>query len=239
MCGRLRRRLDRAACPEAGRARGRRGRGAADARDDRLAGAVRARPATARRAGPRDRSAGGVGHIAVQLAGWAGADVVADCPADLVFDTTGTVRPDGAARYVTIVDKTDDGIYFVVEPHGDQLAEAARVGLRPQVDSVFRPSRWRPHSIGSRRGAKLARSYCVSTTAESAARRGQRPVGFAAWLDLATRYGQLDDGLDASEGPGPADEQVEVRATTGFGDITIRREAQRSDEPLSRGRDHE
>ncbi|HUA07324.1 MAG TPA: DUF4097 family beta strand repeat-containing protein [Solirubrobacteraceae bacterium] len=63
--------------------------------------------------------------------------------------------------------------------------------------------------------------------------------GLAAWLDLDTSYGHVNNGLDASEGPGSADEQVEVRARTGFGDITIRREAQPSDKLLSAGRDHE
>jgi DUF4097 and DUF4098 domain-containing protein YvlB len=63
--------------------------------------------------------------------------------------------------------------------------------------------------------------------------------GVAAWLDLDTKYGHVHNGLDAAEGPGSADEHVEVRARTGFGDITIRRESQRSDELLSKGRNHE
>ena len=63
--------------------------------------------------------------------------------------------------------------------------------------------------------------------------------GVAAWLDLDTRYGHVHNGLDATEGPGSADEQVEVRARTGFGDITIRRDAQRNGELVSGGRDHE
>jgi DUF4097 and DUF4098 domain-containing protein YvlB len=63
--------------------------------------------------------------------------------------------------------------------------------------------------------------------------------GVAAWLDLHTRYGHVHNGLDATEGPGSGDEQVEVRASTGFGDITIRREAPRGDDLLSTGRDHE
>jgi NADPH:quinone reductase-like Zn-dependent oxidoreductase len=80
---------------------------------------------------------GGVGHIAVQLAAWAGAEVVDDAPADLAFDTAGTVRPDGVARYVTVADATEDGIYFVVEPRGDELAEVARVPLQVEIDSVY------------------------------------------------------------------------------------------------------
>jgi DUF4097 and DUF4098 domain-containing protein YvlB len=63
--------------------------------------------------------------------------------------------------------------------------------------------------------------------------------GVAAWLDLDTSYGHVHNGLDATEGPGSTDEQVEVRARTGFGDITIRREAKRSDRVLSGGSDGE
>jgi hypothetical protein len=63
--------------------------------------------------------------------------------------------------------------------------------------------------------------------------------GVAAWLDLDTHYGHVHNGLDATEGPGSADEQVEVRARTGFGDITIRREIQHDEEPDSEGTNHE
>ena len=63
--------------------------------------------------------------------------------------------------------------------------------------------------------------------------------GVAAWLDLDTHYGHVHNGLDATEGPGAADEQVEVRARTGFGDITIRRDIQRGEELRSEGRNHE
>ena len=63
--------------------------------------------------------------------------------------------------------------------------------------------------------------------------------GVAAWLDLDTRYGNVHNGLEAAEGPGSADQQVEVRARTGFGDITIRRQAKTGDELLSGATDHE
>ncbi|HTX13014.1 MAG TPA: DUF4097 family beta strand repeat-containing protein [Solirubrobacteraceae bacterium] len=63
--------------------------------------------------------------------------------------------------------------------------------------------------------------------------------GVAAWLDLSTGFGHVHNGLDAADGPGSADEQVEVRAKTGFGDITIRREAERGTELLSAGAEYE
>ncbi len=45
----------------------------------------------------------------------------------------------------------------------------------------------------------------------------------AAWLDLHTSYGQLDNDLDASGPPPPGADTVQVRARTGYGDIAIRR----------------
>lgn len=47
--------------------------------------------------------------------------------------------------------------------------------------------------------------------------------GTAAWLDVDTKYGTVRSDLDAAEGPGKADETVEVRARTNFGDIVVRR----------------
>ncbi len=49
------------------------------------------------------------------------------------------------------------------------------------------------------------------------------PDGTAAWLDLQTGFGQLQNTLDDTRPPQPGDETVEVRARTGSGDITIRR----------------
>lgn len=47
--------------------------------------------------------------------------------------------------------------------------------------------------------------------------------GSAAWLDVSTQYGKVHNSLDAQGGPGQADETVEVRARTSYGDIIIRR----------------
>ena len=48
------------------------------------------------------------------------------------------------------------------------------------------------------------------------------PDGTAAWLDLSTGYGRLHNELNAVGPPTPDDDTVEVRARSGYGDITIR-----------------
>ncbi len=49
------------------------------------------------------------------------------------------------------------------------------------------------------------------------------PDGTAAFLDLGTGYGQVRNDLDRSGPPGPGETTVEVRAKSGYGDITINR----------------
>jgi len=47
--------------------------------------------------------------------------------------------------------------------------------------------------------------------------------GVAAWLDLQTKFGHVRNELEAAESPGATEDTVEVRANTGFGDITVHR----------------
>jgi hypothetical protein len=47
--------------------------------------------------------------------------------------------------------------------------------------------------------------------------------GVAAWLDLSTGFGRVRNDLDSADAPPPGEDAVEVRARTGYGDITIRR----------------
>ena len=85
-------------------------------------------------------ASGGVGHIAVQLARHAGATVVENGRADLVFDTRGGDVP-AADRVVTIAEEMPGATYFIVEPDHEQLLELRTLvdagELRVEVDSVF------------------------------------------------------------------------------------------------------
>ncbi len=47
--------------------------------------------------------------------------------------------------------------------------------------------------------------------------------GTAAWLEVNTAFGQVRNQLDSATRPGDADDTVEVRGRTSYGDITIRR----------------
>ncbi len=47
--------------------------------------------------------------------------------------------------------------------------------------------------------------------------------GVAAWLDLKTGFGNVQNDLQASGRPTQDEEAVDVRARTSYGDITIRR----------------
>jgi NADPH:quinone reductase-like Zn-dependent oxidoreductase len=85
-------------------------------------------------------AAGGVGHVAVQLARHAGATVVESGPAELVFDTRGGEVPAGE-RVVTVAEELPGATYFVVEPDRRQLTELTALvdagELRVEVDSAF------------------------------------------------------------------------------------------------------
>ena len=47
--------------------------------------------------------------------------------------------------------------------------------------------------------------------------------GVAAWLELHTKFGQVQNDLDTAEDPGPSEGTVEVRASTSYGDILVHR----------------
>jgi DUF4097 and DUF4098 domain-containing protein YvlB len=77
-------------------------------------------------------------------------------------------------------------------------------------------------AAGSVRIGEVVRGSVVLETSAGQLEVGVRE-GSAAWLDVSTLHGSVRSSLDPSEGPGPAEETVEVRARTSSGDIVIRR----------------
>lgn len=69
---------------------------------------------------------------------------------------------------------------------------------------------------------EVERGAVVAQTAYGKVGVGVRD-GVAAWLDLNTGFGHVVSALDAAGEPEPGQDTVEVRARSGFGDITIRR----------------
>ena len=47
--------------------------------------------------------------------------------------------------------------------------------------------------------------------------------GVAAWLELKTSFGNVRNELEAADRPASGEDAVEVRARTGYGDITVHR----------------
>jgi hypothetical protein len=64
-----------------------------------------------------------------------------------------------------------------------------------------------------------------SVSAETACGRIDVGVlaGVAAWLDLDTHFGDVQNGLDTAEPPLPGAKTVDVRARTSFGDVSVGR----------------
>lgn len=75
---------------------------------------------------------------------------------------------------------------------------------------------------GRVRIGEVVRGAVVAQSAFGTIEIGVRD-GVPAWLDLDTKFGTVQNDLDAGERPGPAEEAVEIHARTTMGDITIHR----------------
>lgn len=75
---------------------------------------------------------------------------------------------------------------------------------------------------GNIRIGEVVRGSVAIQTASGELEVGIRK-GTAALLDVRSHFGSVRNSLDATTGPAPSDETVEVRARTSHGDIVIRR----------------
>jgi hypothetical protein len=128
--------------------------------------------------------------------------------------TLGVGRIDGAA-----VIKNSNGDTALGEVAGDLRVNAANG--RVSVDSAAATAAVKTAKGDIEIGA-VARGTVVAQTAYGKVGVGVRD-GVAAWLDLDTGFGNVINDLEASGRPEPGRDTVEVKARSGFGDITIRR----------------
>ena len=121
---------------------------------------------------------------------------------------------DGAA-----VIKNSNGDTRIGEVTGDLRVKAAngRISV-DQADAAVTVKT----ANGDVRLGEVARGAVVAETAAGTVEVGVRD-GVPAWLDLNTRFGNVQNDLEATDRPEPGEDAVDVRARTSFGDITVRR----------------
>ncbi|MET0887266.1 MAG: DUF4097 family beta strand repeat-containing protein [Mycetocola sp.] len=121
---------------------------------------------------------------------------------------------DGAA-----VVKNSNGDTRIGEVTGDLRVKAAngRISV-DQADAAVTAKT----ANGDVRLGEVARGAAVAETAAGTVEVGVRD-GVAAWLDLNTRFGNVQNDLEASGPPEPGEDPVDVRARTSWGDIIVRR----------------
>ncbi|GGP16954.1 DUF4097 domain-containing protein [Nonomuraea glycinis] len=94
--------------------------------------------------------------------------------------------------------------------HGDSTVDRALAGVVAKT------------SYGSVRIGEVVSGSVVMETTGGGLELGIRE-GSAAWLDVSSQYGTVDVSLDPTDEPGRAEQVVEVRAQTAYGDIVIHR----------------
>jgi DUF4097 and DUF4098 domain-containing protein YvlB len=134
-----------------------------------------------------------------------------------VTTNSGAVRIDSIDGAAVV--KNSNGDTWIGDVTGDLRASSANGNIT--VDQA-RAGVVAKTANGDVRLDEVARGVITVQTA-----RGRVEIGVvdgvAAWLDLNTGFGRVNNGLDDAPQPEAGDDTVEVRARTAFGDITISR----------------
>jgi hypothetical protein len=115
--------------------------------------------------------------------------------------------------------KNGNGDTWIGELTGESRVSAANGSIsieRAHVGVVAKTAN------GEVRIGDVTRGAVVAQSAFGGLEIGVRD-GVAAWLDLDTKFGAVENELDASSSPGASDDVVDVHAHTSFGDITVHR----------------
>jgi DUF4097 and DUF4098 domain-containing protein YvlB len=137
---------------------------------------------------------------------------------DAEFTTgSGAVRIDRVEGKAMV--KNSNGDTWIGEVTGDVLVRASNGKI--SVDHA-RAAVAAKTANGDVRLGEVAGGSVLAQTGFGKVEVGIRD-GVAAWLDLNTRYGNVNNGLNAADAPEPGDESTEVSARSSYGDITIHR----------------
>jgi len=134
---------------------------------------------------------------------------------------TGTGRIDIGRADASVVVKNSNGDTSIGDASGELRVQSANgaISVGRSRSSVVAKS-----AMGNIRIDTVTAGSVVAQTGY-----GQIDVGILAgvpaWLDLQTGLGQVRRELDGSAEPSPGENTAEVRASTGMGNITIRRSA--------------
>jgi DUF4097 and DUF4098 domain-containing protein YvlB len=166
----------------------------------------------------------GVGDIRLEHAGpvelkTGVGDIVVDRAAERAEITTGSGAVEIGSIAGTAVVKNSNGDTRIGEVTGDLRVNGAngRIWVARAEATVAAKS-----AFGDVRLDDVVRGAVLAQSGFGAVEVGIRD-GVAAWLDLDTRFGNVQNDLDPAERPEPATDVVEVRARTAYGDISIRR----------------
>ena len=130
---------------------------------------------------------------------------------------SGTVRIGSVGGSVVV--RNGNGGTWIGEVVGDARVSAANGEIK--IDRALAGVSAKTANGGVRLG-EVTRGAVVAQSAFGTIEVGVRD-GVAAWLDLQTKFGNVQNYLEAAERPGPEEDAVEVQARTSFGDITIHR----------------
>jgi DUF4097 and DUF4098 domain-containing protein YvlB len=166
----------------------------------------------------------GVGDIQVdrtgpgRLATGAGDITVDQITGDAEISTgTGTLQIGSIDGSATV--KNSNGDTWIGEVAGDLRMNASngRIAVDQAHATVAAKT-----ANGDVRIGEVERGAVVAQTAYLKVEVGVRE-GVAAWLDLDTHFGNVENSLDPTGRPSTTEDTVEVRARSSFGDITVHR----------------
>ena len=123
-------------------------------------------------------------------------------------------------------DRRDRRVQELQRGHADRRGRRRPSGERGQRRHRRRPRAGDVLSPRPRTATCASAKWRVAPSRRETA-RGRVDIGVAegvaAWLDLETSFGNVQNCLDAAAQPEAGEDTVEVRARTAFGDITVRR----------------